>query len=41
MNPVSAGIVRKPEDYLYSSAGDYYTGLKGMIELHPLIRLPH
>ena len=31
-NPVVAGIVEKPEDYLYSSARDYY-GLKGLIDI--------
>jgi putative transposase len=31
-NPVEAGIVEKPEDYLYSSARDYY-GMKGMIDI--------
>ena len=31
-NPVVAGIVAKPEDYLYSSARDYY-GLKGLIDI--------
>jgi REP element-mobilizing transposase RayT len=31
-NPVEAGIVEKPEDYLYSSARDYY-GLPGKIEI--------
>ncbi len=31
-NPVVAGIVEKPEDYLYSSARDYY-GMKGLIEI--------
>ena len=31
-NPVAAGFVRKQEDWLYSSAGDFY-GRKGMIEL--------
>jgi len=38
-NPVVAGIVEKPEDYLYSSARNYY-GMKGLIEidlLDPLI----
>jgi REP element-mobilizing transposase RayT len=38
-NPVKAGFVEKPEDYLYSSARDYY-GMKGLIEidlLDPLI----
>ena len=32
-NPVTAGFVEKPEDWLYSSAKDYYTGTKGMINL--------
>ncbi|MEZ5023281.1 MAG: transposase [Chitinophagales bacterium] len=31
-NPVKAGIVVAPEDYLYSSARDY-AGLKGLIEI--------
>jgi len=31
-NPVIAGIVEKPEDYLYSSARDY-CGLPGLIEI--------
>ena len=31
-NPVEAGIVSSPEDYLYSSARDY-AGLKGLIKL--------
>ena len=31
-NPVVSGIVENPEDYLYSSARDYY-GKKGLIEL--------
>ena len=31
-NPVEAGIVEKAEDYLYSSARDYY-GMKGMIDI--------
>jgi putative transposase len=31
-NPVVAGIVEKPEDYLYSSARDY-CGLPGLIEI--------
>ncbi|MBV9962292.1 MAG: transposase [Parafilimonas sp.] len=38
-NPVKAGVVEKPEDYLYSSARSYY-GMKGLIEidlLDPLI----
>ena len=32
MNPVKAGIVRKPEDYLYSSAIDYCGG-KGLLKI--------
>jgi putative transposase len=32
-NPVMAGIVEKPEDYLYSSAIDYYTNRKGLIAI--------
>jgi hypothetical protein len=31
-NPVVAGIVERPEDYLYSSARDYYGG-KGLIDV--------
>ena len=31
-NPVEAGFVEKPEDWLCSSAGDFY-GKKGIIEL--------
>lgn len=31
-NPVEAGFVEKPEDYLYSSARDYY-GKKGLIDI--------
>ncbi|WP_353139320.1 hypothetical protein [Pseudopedobacter sp.] len=31
-NPVTAGIVEKAEDYLYSSAKDYF-GMKGMLPL--------
>jgi len=31
-NPVRAGIVAKPEDYLYSSAGNY-AGLDSLIEV--------
>ena len=39
-NPVEAGIVGKPEDYLYSSARDYYGtgGLIDIILLDPLIK---
>lgn len=38
-NPVRAGFVEKPEDFLYSSARDYYGG-KGLIDvtlLDPMI----
>lgn len=31
-NPVKAGIVENPEDYLYSSARNY-AGVKGFIEV--------
>ena len=31
-NPVNAGFVEKPEDYLFSSARNYYD-LNGMIEI--------
>ncbi len=31
-NPVAAGFVEKPEDYLYSSARDY-AGIKGLIDI--------
>jgi hypothetical protein len=32
-NPVEAGFVEKAEDWLYSSAKQYYTGQKGMIDI--------
>ena len=33
-NPVEAGIVEKPEDYLYSSAKDYHATKKcGLLDL--------
>lgn len=38
-NLIKAGFVEKPEDYLYSSARNYY-GMKGLTEidlLDPLI----
>jgi putative transposase len=35
-NPVRAGLVWKPEDYRYSSAIDYYTNEKGLIEIFKL-----
>ena len=34
-NPVRAGIVRKAEDYLYSSAANY-AGLEGVIDVELL-----
>lgn len=39
-NPVVAGFVEKPEDYVYSSASNYYIG-RGLIEitlLDPILR---
>ena len=35
-NPVRAGIVYEPEDYVYSSAIDYYTIKKGKIAIEHL-----
>ena len=32
-NPVKAGIVDKEEDYIYSSAGDYYDIRKGFLDI--------
>jgi putative transposase len=32
-NPVVAGIVERAEDYLYSSARNYYCGSKGLIDV--------
>jgi putative transposase len=32
-NPVEAGIVDKAEDYLYSSARDYYGTGKGLLDI--------
>jgi putative transposase len=39
-NPVVAGIVEKPEDYLYSSARDYYgfTGLIDIMLVEPMLQ---
>lgn len=34
-NPVEAGLVQNPEDYLYSSARDY-AGIKGLVEVELL-----
>lgn len=33
-NPVKAGIVFEPQDYVYSSGIDYYTTRKGKIEIN-------
>ncbi len=33
-NPVEAGIVEKPEEYLYSSARDF-SEIKGLLKLEP------
>ena len=35
-NPLEAGFVIKPEDWLYSSAIDYYLGKKGLLEIEKL-----
>ena len=35
-NPVRAGIVFQPEEYVYSSAIDYYTTRKGLINIENL-----
>ena len=32
-NPVKAGLVWNPEDYKYSSATDYFTKRKGLIDI--------
>ena len=31
-NPVEAGFVENPEDYIYTSARDY-SGIKGLIDI--------
>ena len=36
LNPVKAGLVEQAHHYRYSSAIDYETGRKGMLELHKL-----
>jgi putative transposase len=33
LNPVRAGMVSKPQDYVYSSAGDYYENRKGLLDI--------
>lgn len=35
-NPVVAGFVEKPEDYLYSSARDY-AGIKGLLDIEIIV----
>ncbi|MEO6254505.1 MAG: hypothetical protein ABIO79_14425 [Ferruginibacter sp.] len=35
-NPVRAGIVYEPQDYVYSSGIDYYTNEKGKIFIEHL-----
>lgn len=35
-NPVRAGIVANPEDYIYSSAGDYINDIKGLVNIEIL-----
>jgi len=35
-NPVAEEIVENPEDYLFSSARDYYTNKKGLLDLELL-----
>ena len=32
--PVKAGFVARAEDWIYSSAGDYYLGRKGLVDLN-------
>jgi hypothetical protein len=32
-NPVRNGLVDLPEHYCYSSARDYYTGQKGLVDI--------
>jgi REP-associated tyrosine transposase len=40
-NPVIAGIVEKPEHYLYSSAKDYFEGRKcGLLDVSLLFVMP-
>ena len=38
-NPVASGFVEKPEEYLYSSAKNYYgmSGLTDIIQMEPLV----
>ena len=39
-NPVDAGIVYAPEEYVYSSGIDYYTNRKGKIEIFAAAGVP-
>ena len=32
-NPVRASFVEKAEDWIYSSAGDYYLNRKGLVDI--------
>ena len=32
-NPVRAGLVKNPEDYVYGSGGDYFSNRKGLIDI--------
>ena len=36
-NPVAAGIVDKAEEYLYSSARDYYRTVRGLLDIELLL----
>ena len=36
-NPVRAGIVTKSEEYIYSSANQYYTGAKSLIPVETIV----
>lgn len=38
-NPVAAGICRSPEEYLFSSAGEYICGKKGFTDTEEIFRL--
>ncbi|MEJ7609910.1 MAG: transposase [Ferruginibacter sp.] len=35
-NPVRAGLVRSPEEYVYSSGTDYYSNRKGLVNIEHL-----
>ena len=36
-NPVRAGLVRNPEEYVYGSGIDYYSNRSGLIEIEYLL----